>query len=100
MESLLADVRNRIDALDTQIVELIAERQRWVVRAGELKRGQPIDTVDAPDRVAAVIDRVRELAAQSGASPDVVERAYRGLIDGFIQLERHVHADQGTSTDA
>ena len=85
----IEDVRAEIDALDSEIVRLIAQRQRWVVEAGTLKqdRGQ----VRAPDRVAKVIAKVRDLAETSGASPDVVERTYRAMIDAFIDLELSVH---------
>lgn len=86
----LADVRAAIDALDDRIVALIAERQGWVERAGELKRGEPTDAVRAPTRVAAVITKVRGLAEQHGASPDVVERTYRAMIAAFIDYELEV----------
>lgn len=82
-------VRAEIDALDRQIVQLIAERQRWVVTAGALKTDR--DAVRAPDRVAKVIDKVRALAEESGAAPDVVERTYRAMIAAFIDLELTVH---------
>jgi isochorismate pyruvate lyase len=84
-------VRAEIDALDAQIVELIAQRQRWVTEAGRLK--SDADAVRAPDRVEKVIHKVRTLAEQSGAAPDVVERIYRAMIDAFIDLELQVHND-------
>ena len=85
----LSDARTAIDDLDARIVGLIAERQHWVVKAGELKQDEA--SVRAPDRVEQVIAKVRGLAAESGASPDVVEKAYRALIAGFIELELQVH---------
>jgi isochorismate pyruvate lyase len=84
-------VRAEIDALDHQIVNLIAQRQRWVTEAGRLK--SDADAVRAPDRVEKVIQKVRILAEQSGAAPDVVERTYRAMIDAFIDLELEVHRD-------
>ena len=91
----LAEVRDEIDRLDRQIIELIAERQRWVVVAGTLKTDE--HAVRAPDRVAQVIAKVRGIAADTGASPDVVERAYRALIAGFIDLELELHRTAGTA---
>lgn len=85
MERSLDEVRAQIDALDRQIVTLIAERQKWVVEAGKLKQDE--DGVRAPDRVEQVISRLRALATDAGASPDVVERTYRALIAAFIDLE-------------
>jgi isochorismate pyruvate lyase len=84
-------VRAEIDALDAQIVELIAQRQRWVTEAGSLK--SDADAVRAPDRVEKVIYKVRTLAERSGAAPDVIERTYRAMIDAFIDLELQVHND-------
>ncbi|WP_454129244.1 chorismate mutase [Microbacterium aurum] len=85
----LTEVRVQIDTLDRQIVGLIAERQKWVVEAGKLKSEEA--AVRAPDRVEQVISKVRGLAADAGASPDVVERAYRALVSGFIEFELRAH---------
>lgn len=93
----LTEVREAIDALDGRIVELIGERQAWVERAGRFKRSRGEDAVRAPARVEAVIERVRALAAPAGASPDVVERAYRALIAAFVELELDVHGHEDGS---
>lgn len=85
----LSEVRNAIDELDRQIIALIAERQRWVVEAGKLKKDE--EAVRAPGRVEQVIGKIRGLAAEAGASPDVVEKTYRALIAGFIELELETH---------
>ena len=82
-------MREQIDELDRRIVELIAERQRWVLTAGSLKKDA--QSVRAPVRVEQVIARVRALAEGSGASPEVVESAYRALIAAFIDLELAHH---------
>lgn len=88
----LEDVRSHIDRLDHQIIGLIAERQSWVVEAGKLKQDEA--GVRAPARVEQVISKVRGIAAQEGASPEVVEKAYRALIAGFIEFELEVHRGQ------
>ena len=96
MTADLSDIRAEIDRLDREIVALIARRQACVVRAGELKRGEPTDAVQAPARVESVIANVRQLAAGSGASPEVVEATYRAMIGAFIALELEVHGEAGT----
>jgi isochorismate pyruvate lyase len=93
----IENVRAEIDALDRQIVGLISQRQRWVVEAGELK--SDADAVRAPDRVEKVVQKVRALAEQSGASPDVVESTYRAMIAAFIGLELTVHDDRRRSSE-
>lgn len=87
----LDDIRTTIDALDRRIVGLIAERQQWVVAAGALKKDE--HGVRDPARVEAVVAKVRGLAEAEGASPDVVERAYRALIAAFIDLELAHHRE-------
>lgn len=88
----LSEVRTQIDALDRRIVALIAERQTWVETAGAVK--SDASAVPAPHRVEQVIAKVRALAKENGASPDIVESAYRALIAGFIELELEQHASR------
>ena len=85
----LQQVRVEIDSLDRQIIQLIAERQKWVVRASSLKKDE--SAVRAPDRVEQVITKARTLASDAQASPDVVEATYRAMIDAFISLELDHH---------
>ena len=89
----LSEVRAQIDSLDWRIVALIAERQTWVETAGALKTDA--SAVPAPHRVEQVIAKVRAMAEENGASPDIVESAYRALIAGFIELELEQHASRG-----
>lgn len=58
----LADLRRAIDALDEQIIGLIAERQVHVVEAGVRKGGHALGAVRAPARVEEVIAKVRARA--------------------------------------
>lgn len=85
----LAEVRSQIDAIDRRIVALLAERQQWVLRAGSLKTDEA--AVRAPARVEQVIAKVRLLASEAGASPEVIESAYRALISAYISLELDAH---------
>ncbi|HEY8588709.1 MAG TPA: chorismate mutase [Naasia sp.] len=90
----LGAIRSAIDALDERIVGLLADRQRLVEEAGVLKRAETASAVRAPARVEDVILRVRALAADAGASADVVERTYRAMIAAFIEHELAVHAER------
>ena len=82
----LSEVRAAIDALDQQIVALLAERGRYVKDAARFKRDAY--QVSAPARQQQVLDRVGALAESYGAYPEVVEAAYRALIGGFIAREQ------------
>jgi len=85
----LAEVRENIDRLDCQIVALLAERGRYVKDAARFKRDA--FQVSAPQRQQEVIDKVKALAEEKGAYPEVVEAAYRALIAGFIAREQQDH---------
>jgi isochorismate pyruvate lyase len=92
----LAGIRTAIDGVDKEIVALIARRQELVHLAGAQKADGA--AVRAPERVEAVIENVRELGNQAGADPDVVEAAYRAMIDAFIEMEMHqLEGERGTS---
>lgn len=85
----LADVRARIDALDDQIVALLAQRQEQVRRAAAYKSDEA--AVRAPDRRAQLMARLRVRATEEGADPRVVERVYEAMVDAFIELELREH---------
>lgn len=91
----LGELRERIDALDRQIVELLAQRARCVRDATRFKRDA--FQVAAPARQAQVFERVRAQAAQHEPAcpglPDVVEAAYRSLVAGFIACEGRFFED-------
>ena len=84
----LTELRNKIDSLDSQIVELLNERAKVVVKVGEYKRtekGAP--PIYAPDRERAVMDKIK--ASNKGPLPDKCLMAvYRELMSGSFYLER------------
>lgn len=86
----LDQVRGHIDALDRQIVGLLAERGAYVSQAARFKKDS--DAVRAPQRVEQVITKVRHLADELGANPEVAEAVYRAMIAGFIQQELAEHS--------
>ncbi|MEU7530744.1 chorismate mutase [Saccharothrix sp. NPDC042600] len=89
MPESLDEVRAGIDAIDAQLVRLLAERQGLVEAAAAFKKDE--DAVRAPDRVAQVIAKVRAKAADAGLSPEVAEAVWRAMIGAFIELELAEH---------
>ena len=93
--STLGELRQKIDALDAQIVDLLGARALCVRDATRFKRDA--FQVAAPQRQAEVFARVREHAARHAdgfpALPDLVEAAYRVLVAGFIAGEAHFFAE-------
>jgi isochorismate pyruvate lyase len=88
----LGALRARIDAIDSDIVALLAQRAACVVDATRFKRDA--NEAAAPARQAQVLARVRALAqAHVGVCgfaplPNVVESAYERLIAGFVAHEQ------------
>lgn len=86
MPTNLTDVRQKIDAIDKQMIGLMARRGEYVKLAAKFKTTEA--EVAAPDRVAIVIEKVKKIATESGADVVVVEQVYRKMIAEFIALER------------
>ncbi len=86
----LAEVRESIDAIDREIVGLLAQRGDYVRQAAVFK--QTTEDVKAPQRVEAVVKKVRNLASERGAEPEVVERVYREMISAFVAQEMQEHS--------
>ncbi|WP_331772085.1 chorismate mutase (plasmid) [Embleya sp. NBC_00888] len=85
----LAEVRMRIDELDSEVVRLLAQRQELVRTAAGFKSDE--QAVRAPDRVERVIAAVRDRAVTAGLAPEVAEAVWRAMIAAFIDLELHEH---------
>jgi isochorismate pyruvate lyase len=85
----LGELRERIDALDERIVELLAQRALCVRDATRFKRDA--FQVAAPARQAQVFERVQNLADRhAGAFPgfaQVVLSTYRTMVAGFVAGE-------------
>jgi isochorismate pyruvate lyase len=86
----IEEVRQHIDRIDRDVVALLARRGNLVTQAAAFKK--TTDDVRAPARVEQVISKVRAIANDSGASPDVVERVYRAMISAFIDEELKTHS--------
>ena len=82
----MAEVRGHIDALDTRIVALLAERSTYVAQAARIKNNP--DLIVDEQRIAQIIARVRQMAASHSAPEDVAELTFRAMIGAFIEFER------------
>lgn len=86
MSDALQPLRQQIDDLDQQIVQLLNARARVVVEVGKVKQQQNI-SIYAPDREKAVLEKVRKL--NEGPLPNrCLEAVYRELMSGSFALER------------
>ncbi|KPY55270.1 chorismate mutase [Pseudomonas syringae] len=90
MYTTIEEVRTHIDNIDRDVVALLAKRGKLVNQAAAFKK--TTDDVRAPNRVEQVIAKVRAMANETGASPEVVEQVYRAMIAAFINEELKAHA--------
>lgn len=80
------DVRVEIDRLDSDLIDLMAERFQYVDRAWQIKQGGPEGAL-VPWRVQQVIDKVKAQAEHKGLPPELAEAMWRQMIGWFIQYE-------------
>jgi chorismate mutase-like protein len=87
----IPDLRQSIDELDRQILELIAERLRLVMQVGEVKRSLGLDVYD-PIREKDLLERVAR-AAPVPITAAMAQRIFQCIIEESRSLEqRHVSA--------
>ena len=82
----LEELRERIDALDRQLVELLSERARAAKMVGHLKAATSLPVYE-PARAKIVYENVR--AANKGPLPDIeLTHIYERIIDVMRALQR------------
>jgi isochorismate pyruvate lyase len=82
----MGELRAAIDAMDQQIIALLAKRVSYIDRAVELKRDNGLPA-NIPDRVEDVVDKVRAEASRVGYDPELAEQLYRIIISWSIDRE-------------
>ena len=86
----MAEVRAGVDAVDRQLVSLLARRQGYMEAAARIK-AQPED-VRVPWRIEEVVSNVLREAKRSGLSPRIAEPVWRELIERSIEHEAEAFA--------
>jgi prephenate dehydratase len=82
----LEQLRQDIDIIDQQIVELLAKRTELVKVIGRLKSGQP--EVRDPDREEQVLRRVKASAEKKGVNPELINNIYHTIFDHFVEVQK------------
>ncbi len=82
----LDDLRNDLSAVDRNIVDLIADRQRLVNEIGRQKQTTGTGTRDYA-REKDVLDMGRAQARELGLEPDLVEEIQRSLIRSSLATQ-------------
>ena len=81
----MAELRKSIDALDMELVTLLARRQLYIERAAILKRDRHAVRDEA--RIEEVVAKVLAAARQKGLSEQIAEPVWRTLIEQSIAHE-------------
>lgn len=81
----MAEVREGVDALDRQLVALVAERARYMEAAARIKPNR--DVVRDEWRIADVISKVVAEAERQGLPRSIAEPVWRELVERSIAYE-------------
>ena len=81
----MAEVRAGVDAVDEQVVRLLARRFRFMDAAARIKPRR--DQVRDEPRKAAVIGHVQAIARGLGVPPALVRELYERLVEASIEYE-------------
>ena len=91
----LTKLRSSIDNLDAIIIHTLAERFKATQEVGKLKAVHNMPPADK-DREARQIDRLRQLAQESGLDPAVAEKLLNFIVAEVIRHHEHI---RGLETD-
>jgi chorismate mutase/prephenate dehydratase len=89
----LGSLRDRIEAVDRQIIQLIAERLRIVEDVAEAKLASASAFRDR-QREESLIVRLRAMAVEAGIDPHQIERMYRVVMDMSVAHQEQAVRDR------
>ncbi len=85
----MAELRHEIDALDSELVRLLARRSEMIERAIELKPGEGLPA-RIESRVQDVLQKVTAKAESEGLDTGLAERLWREMMEHFIAREEQI----------
>lgn len=96
-QMLLAPYRAQIDALDVEILGLLAKRLQIVHDVSVIKKQHGIPAV-LPDRVQAVIEGARARAKALNVDPDLAADLYERIVAYCCAMEERYFKGEGENT--
>lgn len=87
----IEELRQNIDIIDYQIVELLAKRTQIVSLIGSLKSHS--FAIRDRSREKEVLTKVKNIAIKKGVEPQLLEQIYEYLFDYFVKLQEAQSAD-------
>ena len=86
---LLNEIRESIDEVDKEIVDIIAKRQDLVEKIGEFKKEQDLNTFQV-NRWNEVLKSRLEWAREKGLDKDFIEDLYKVIHLGSINVQNKI----------
>ena len=81
----LQEVRDEVDKIDTQLVELISERSHLIRQAAGFK--ESVAEVKAQDRIDDIMQKVRKKAIELNVNPNMISELFNIMIDEMVETE-------------
>ena len=81
----LEEVREEVDKLDDQLVELISQRSHVIRQAAAFK--DTVEDVKAQERIDFIMQRVRHRAIELGVSPNMISELFSIMINEMVETE-------------
>ena len=85
----LLEVRKKIDRIDSELINLLAERFELTHQVGMLKASNELDAVDA-GREANKLDELRALCLQHDLNPDLVTELFTRIMEEVVKNHRQL----------
>ena len=80
----LLEIRGKIDHIDQDLVQLLAQRFALTHHVGRLKACNALDPVDA-GREAQKLEALRALCADNGLNPELVAEIFKKIMAGAVR---------------
>lgn len=97
-DAILGDRRDELDALDTQLLDILRRRLECCVSIAQLKREHDIPMMQ-PSRVGVVQQRAEAFGQEHGISTDFLRNLYDVIITETCRVEDLIIDDVPTSND-
>jgi len=87
----LLSVREKIDAIDERLLDLLAERFQLTHQVGLLKANQQLSALDAT-REAEKLARLADLSSDRDLNPELVQELSRRIMQQVVQNHERLKA--------
>ncbi|HEY4162350.1 MAG TPA: chorismate mutase [Dongiaceae bacterium] len=81
----MEEVRREIDDIDRRLVAILADRLHYIDEAARIKKHRNLVRDEA--RIADVISKTRAEALRLGCDAEVIEAAFKALVEASISHE-------------